>query len=60
MQGNPSQYPDLNFSSTIQNQTQHYRSPVDILLRVFPKKRRLEIESLLHRFRGKILIQPIN
>ena len=53
--GNEIQLPDLSSSCSLQNHNQHYhRSPVDVLLKVFPKKRRGEIETLLHRFRGKI------
>ncbi|XP_011502550.1 PREDICTED: uncharacterized protein LOC105365949 [Ceratosolen solmsi marchali] len=56
MQRSQSQCPELNFPSVNQNQTQHcHRSPVDILLKVFPKKRRVEMESLLHRCRGDII-----
>uniref|UniRef100_A0A1B0EZI2 Putative doublesex-and mab-3-related transcription factor a2 n=1 Tax=Lutzomyia longipalpis TaxID=7200 RepID=A0A1B0EZI2_LUTLO len=31
------------------------RSPVNVLLRVFPNRRRSEVEQLLHRFRGDVV-----
>ncbi|XP_055852159.1 doublesex- and mab-3-related transcription factor A2 [Episyrphus balteatus] len=39
-----------------QQQQQHQqRSPVDVLLRVFPNRRRSEVEQLLQRYRGDVL-----
>lgn len=35
-----------------QQQQQQQRSPVDVLLRVFPGRRRADVEALLHRCKG--------
>lgn len=36
----------------LQLQQQQQRSPVDVLLRVFPGRRRGDVEALLHRCKG--------
>uniref|UniRef100_A0A1I8MY70 DM domain-containing protein n=1 Tax=Musca domestica TaxID=7370 RepID=A0A1I8MY70_MUSDO len=33
----------------------HQRSPVDVLMRVFPNRRRSDVEQLLQRYRGDVL-----
>ncbi|XP_059619820.1 doublesex- and mab-3-related transcription factor A2 [Phlebotomus argentipes] len=42
----------LDGSSSLSSQS---RSPVNVLLRVFPNRRRSEVEQLLHRFRGDVV-----
>ncbi|KAK0078153.1 hypothetical protein PV326_009545 [Microctonus aethiopoides] len=36
-------------------QQQQQRSPVDVLLRVFPGRRRVDVEALLHRCKGDVV-----
>ncbi|KOC63239.1 Doublesex- and mab-3-related transcription factor A2 [Habropoda laboriosa] len=38
-----------------QQQQQQQRSPVDVLLRVFPGRRRADVEALLHRCKGDVV-----
>lgn len=38
-----------------QQQQSHQRSPVDVLMRVFPNRRRSDVEQLLQRYRGDVL-----
>ncbi|XP_063989952.1 doublesex- and mab-3-related transcription factor A2 [Diachasmimorpha longicaudata] len=38
-----------------QHQQQQQRSPVDVLLRVFPGRRRADVEALLHRCKGDVV-----
>ncbi|XP_013097455.1 doublesex- and mab-3-related transcription factor A2 isoform X2 [Stomoxys calcitrans] len=38
-----------------QPQPPHQRSPVDVLMRVFPNRRRSDVEQLLQRYRGDVL-----
>ncbi|XP_055715275.1 doublesex- and mab-3-related transcription factor A2 isoform X1 [Phlebotomus papatasi] len=42
----------LDGGSSLSSQS---RSPVNVLLRVFPNRRRSEVEQLLHRFRGDVV-----
>ncbi|XP_043474246.1 doublesex- and mab-3-related transcription factor A2 isoform X1 [Leptopilina heterotoma] len=39
----------------VQQQQQQQRSPVDVLLRVFPGRRRSDVEALLHRCKGDVV-----
>ncbi|XP_057321650.1 doublesex- and mab-3-related transcription factor A2 [Microplitis mediator] len=39
----------------VQQQPQQQRSPIDVLLRVFPGRRRADVESLLHRCKGDVV-----
>ncbi|XP_017041618.1 putative uncharacterized protein DDB_G0282129 [Drosophila ficusphila] len=38
-----------------QQQQQQQRSPIDVLMRVFPNRRRSDVEQLMQRFRGDVL-----
>lgn len=38
-----------------QQQQQQQRSPIDVLMRVFPSRRRSDVEQLMQRFRGDVL-----
>ncbi|KAH8358441.1 hypothetical protein KR093_000287 [Drosophila rubida] len=38
-----------------QSQHQQQRSPIDVLMRVFPNRRRSDVEQLMQRFRGDVL-----
>ncbi|KAH8419115.1 hypothetical protein KR222_005594 [Zaprionus bogoriensis] len=37
------------------HQQQQQRSPIDVLMRVFPNRRRSDVEQLMQRFRGDVL-----
>ncbi|XP_059488101.1 doublesex and mab-3 related transcription factor 3, truncated [Neocloeon triangulifer] len=52
----PSAIQQQQFTAMFQQHQQHYqRSPIDILLRVFPNRRRSEVEVVLQRCKGDIL-----
>ncbi|XP_029678741.1 doublesex- and mab-3-related transcription factor A2 [Formica exsecta] len=45
----------LQLQQQQQQQQQQQRSPVDVLLRVFPGRRRGDVEALLHRCKGDVV-----
>ncbi|EZA53129.1 Doublesex- and mab-3-related transcription factor A2 [Ooceraea biroi] len=45
----------LQLQQQQQQQQQQHRSPVDVLLRVFPGRRRADVEALLHRCKGDVV-----
>lgn len=45
----------LTAAAVASHQQQQQRSPVDVLLRVFPNRRRSEVEQLLQRYRGDVV-----
>ncbi|XP_043289141.1 doublesex- and mab-3-related transcription factor A2-like [Venturia canescens] len=45
----------LQIQQQQQQQPQQQRSPVDVLLRVFPGRRRADVEALLHRCKGDVV-----
>lgn len=56
--GLPTHHPaaQLPLQQQLHAQVQHQqRSPIDVLMRVFPNRRRSDVEQLMQRFRGDVL-----
>ncbi|KAH8271383.1 hypothetical protein KR018_008095 [Drosophila ironensis] len=49
------QHPQQQQHQQPPQQQQQQRSPIDVLMRVFPNRRRSDVEQLMQRFRGDVL-----